>query len=130
MGSTRVDDRGLKLAAMDEADLAILSAHLQDAVLKRSEMDYVPANRRFVLACNRFDWQDAAAKENGGVGARLSKLVGKGPTYQRRRASLVIDHVSGAAHRDFALRGRDTYVCYALFRERAADRGDRFRLSG
>lgn len=96
-----VDDGALKLAAMDEADLAILSSHLQDAVLKRSDMDYAPSARRFALACNRFDWLDAAAKDDGGLGAKVSKLVGKGPTYRRRRASLVIDHVTAAAHCDF-----------------------------
>ena len=44
----------LKLVAMDEEDLQIISAHVQDAVLKVSDLDYRPAEQRFLLACNRF----------------------------------------------------------------------------
>ena len=37
----------LKLIALDQDDLKILSAHLQDAVLRLSEMAYVPSKQRF-----------------------------------------------------------------------------------
>lgn len=46
----------LKLLALDEEDLAIVSAHLQDAVVKLSDMGFLPRCQRFALLLNRFDW--------------------------------------------------------------------------
>ena len=46
----------LKLIAMDEEDLAVLSAHLQDAVVKQADMGFLPRSQRFALLLNRFDW--------------------------------------------------------------------------
>lgn len=44
----------LKLLALDLDDLGIVSAHVQDAVCKVADLDYRPAEKRFVLALNRF----------------------------------------------------------------------------
>ena len=52
---------GLKLIALDGEDLAVLSAHLQDAILRVGDMVYLPAEQRFVLALNRFDWLAATS---------------------------------------------------------------------
>ncbi len=90
-------DGGLKLAAMDAEDLAVVSAHLQDAVLKRSAMTYTPARGRFALVCNRFDW--VAAQARGGL---LGRILGKGQAYTRRQSTLVIDRVSRASHAGLA----------------------------
>ncbi|MFJ5369655.1 DUF2948 family protein [Bosea sp. CER48] len=49
----------LKLIALDPDDLAIVSAHLQDAVLKAADLRYLPAEKRFALALRRFDWEGA-----------------------------------------------------------------------
>ena len=49
----------LKLLALDVDDLAIVSAHLQDAVLKVADMVYLPREHRFALAARRFDWEGA-----------------------------------------------------------------------
>jgi len=46
----------LKLIALDEDDLKIVSAHLQDAVLRMSDMAWVPSEHRFAAVLNRFDW--------------------------------------------------------------------------
>jgi Protein of unknown function (DUF2948) len=45
----------LKLIAMDAEDLAIMSAHLQDASVRASDMTYLPRERRFALVCTRPD---------------------------------------------------------------------------
>lgn len=50
----------LKLLALDEEDLAVLSAHLQDAVVKRADMGFLPSAQRFALLLNRFDWDHKA----------------------------------------------------------------------
>ena len=55
----------LKLVALDEDDLKILSAHLQDAVLRMSDMAWIPSEHRFAAILNRFDW--LAAVEHEGV---------------------------------------------------------------
>ena len=49
----------LKLIALDNDDLNIVSAHLQDAVLRLSDMAYVPSEGRFAAIVNRFDWLSA-----------------------------------------------------------------------
>ena len=69
----------LKLAAFDEEDLAVLSAHVQDAVLKVGDMVYLPREGRFAIAMNRFIWEKAAD--------------GKRKAYERRRAALSFDRV-------------------------------------
>lgn len=70
----------LKLIALDEEDLAILSAHVQDAVLKVGDIAWLPTDRRIVLAINRFAWEVTAGK---------GRRVG----HQRRRAALRFDRV-------------------------------------
>jgi len=49
----------LKLVALDEDDLSVVSAHLQDAVVKIADIAWLPRERRFALVCNRFDWEGA-----------------------------------------------------------------------
>ncbi|HEY1736157.1 MAG TPA: DUF2948 family protein [Methylovirgula sp.] len=46
----------LRLIALDDEDLAVLSAHLQDAVVKVRDMVFLQKARRFVLLAARFDW--------------------------------------------------------------------------
>ena len=47
----------LKLAALDEQDLTILSAHVQDAVMKVRDLRYMATARRFLVPMNRFAWE-------------------------------------------------------------------------
>lgn len=54
----------LKLVALDKEDLEVLSAHLQDAVLKVGDMTFLPGQRRFALVANRFDWDSALHGQN------------------------------------------------------------------
>lgn len=61
----------LKLIALDADDLAVLSAHLQDAVLKVADIAWRPAERRFAIAARRFDWQGA---QTGQKRRRLAAL--------------------------------------------------------
>jgi hypothetical protein len=48
----------LKLVALDEQDLSVVSAHVQDAVMKVGDLDWRPAERRFIAAVNRFVWEN------------------------------------------------------------------------
>lgn len=47
----------LKLVALDEEDLKIISAHVQDAVLKVGDMTYDARRQHFVMSMNRFAWE-------------------------------------------------------------------------
>ena len=53
------DPRPLALRAEDEADLKILSALVQDAILPASEIIHDPRARRLALLVNRFRWKKA-----------------------------------------------------------------------
>jgi len=48
----------LKLIALDTQDLEIVSAHVQDAVIKVADLTYIAGDKRFVLAMNRFVWEN------------------------------------------------------------------------
>ena len=74
----------LKLLALDAEDLAVISAHLQDAVLQVSDMAYQRGERRFVAMANRFDWEAAAGTDGGQ------------PALERRRAALRFERVLDA----------------------------------
>jgi hypothetical protein len=47
----------LRLVALDQEDLAIISAHLQDAIVRTGDMTYLPQEQRFALVGRRFDWE-------------------------------------------------------------------------
>lgn len=52
----------LKLVALDSDDLAVVSAHLQDAVVRVGDLAFLPGERRFALLARRFDWEAPAGE--------------------------------------------------------------------
>ena len=74
----------LKLIALDAEDLSVLSAHLQDAVLRIADIAYLPREKRFAAIANRFDWLTAVAGEKGSG------------TYARRRTAMRFERVLSA----------------------------------
>jgi hypothetical protein len=56
---------GLRLLAEDEEDLKIISAHLQDAVMRIGDMVYLPKSRRFAALLNRFCWEGCGEERIG-----------------------------------------------------------------
>lgn len=71
----------LKLIAFDGEDLAVLSAHLQDATLGVADMAYLPRQKRFVAIANRFHWTHAldggaASGEQWPAALRLERVLG------------------------------------------------------
>ncbi len=81
----------LHLAAVDEADLGIISAQMQDAVLRREDLRFEANRRRFSLAANRFAWDALPAK-------------------QRRRAALRFDDVSAVQFQGLSAAKADTIL--------------------
>ncbi|MBL8566657.1 MAG: DUF2948 family protein [Hyphomicrobiaceae bacterium] len=75
------DSVPLKLLALDAEDLAVLSAHLQDAVVRVGDLGYFPREHRFAGVLNRFDWLGAllqgapdAANERRRAGLRFEQV--------------------------------------------------------
>jgi hypothetical protein len=68
----------LKLVALDGDDMEVVSAHLQDAVIKPADIRWRPAEHRVVVALDRFDWEAAG---------------GESPKFQRRRSALRFERV-------------------------------------
>jgi hypothetical protein len=62
----------------------VVSAHVQDALVRVGDILWQPAARRFVMALSRFDWI-AAAGANRDCGAK--------PDYRRCRTALRFDRV-------------------------------------
>jgi hypothetical protein len=46
----------LKLVALDGDDIEVVSANLQDALVKAADIHWRPAEKRVVVGLNRFDW--------------------------------------------------------------------------
>ena len=61
----------LKLIALDKEGLEVISAHAQDACVRREDMKYFPAQKRFVLGALRYDWIGAKHALDERVGAVL-----------------------------------------------------------
>ena len=49
-------DEMLRLAVVDEEDLAVVSANLQDSRLSLADVTYLPSSRRFAAVVSRIDW--------------------------------------------------------------------------
>jgi len=75
----------LKFVVLDEEDLEVVSTHLQDAVVKASDVLWRPADKRVVIALNRFDWE----------GVRQGEAE-----YHRRRTALRFERVLSCKCRD------------------------------
>jgi len=56
----------LKLLASTAADLETLGALVQDALVPLADMAFLQAESAFVIALNRFCWEDAGADSGGG----------------------------------------------------------------
>lgn len=81
----------LKLIALDETDLAVVSACLQDAVFKTGDTAFHGGERNFTLEANRFVWEEGKSRKN----------------FERRRSVLVVKQVGAVRSRGFDLDDKD-----------------------
>lgn len=70
----------LKLIALDNEDLDVISATTQDAVIRVADMGYAKRDKRFALLMNRFAWEEPGKKG------------------QRKRAALHFDRVTAVRY--------------------------------
>jgi hypothetical protein len=85
----------LKFVVLDEEDLEIVSAHLQDAVVKVADVLWRPQEKRLVVALNRFDWESAQTAK---------------PEYRRRRSALRFERVLSCKCKSVNPAGKDAVL--------------------
>jgi DUF2948 family protein len=76
----------LKLVALDTDDLEVVSAHVQDSIVKVGDILWRPSEKRVVVVVNRFDWENAQT----------------GSQYRRRLAALRFERVNAFKARNVA----------------------------
>jgi hypothetical protein len=85
----------LKFIALDSDDLAVVSTHLQDAVVKVADVVWMPQDKRLVIGLNRFDWEATLEPD---------------PQYRRRRSVLRFDRVLGCKCRHVTPAEKETVL--------------------
>ena len=55
----------LKLRAEDAEDLKVMSAHMQDALIRVGDIAFLPRKRRLALSLNRFCWERPPGRVSG-----------------------------------------------------------------
>jgi hypothetical protein len=89
----------LKLVALDRDDIEVVSAHVQDALVRLGDIFWKPHDHRFVMALNRFDWMSAVDAKALDVKALDAKQEQK-PDYRRCRTALRFERVIGCKCRN------------------------------
>lgn len=82
----------LKLLALDEDDLKIISAHMQDAVFRAGDISFSLKDRQLTLVANRFVWETAQEKSK---------------SFERRRSLLVFKQVNSVRSIGFDRKAKD-----------------------
>jgi hypothetical protein len=93
----------LKLVALDKDDIEVISAHVQDSLVKVADMLWRPNEHRFVMALNRFDWMSAAEF------AKAGKAEIK-PDYRRCRTALRFERVLACKCRNLDRTAKDAQL--------------------
>ena len=91
----------LKLLALDNEDLAIISAHMQDSVFKVGDMFYSPRLGQFSITANRFVWELSDRKDQA---------------YERHRSALVFKRVQAVRSTGIDRRRRDEVLSLLAIR--------------
>ena len=87
----------LKLVALDKDDVEVMSAHLQDALVKVGDIFWRPGEHRFVMALKRFDWMNAADPD---------AFKSNSPEYRRCRTALRFERVTSCKCRGLDQTGK------------------------
>jgi hypothetical protein len=85
----------VKFVALDRDDLEVISAHVQDALVKVADILWRPQEKRLVVALCRFDWLSAQARP---------------PELRRCRSVLRFDRVNSCKCRSVNPAGKDAIL--------------------
>ena len=109
------EDKPLKLRAHDPADMDVIAAVLQDALVPVSDMAFLAGEKRFVLVANRFCWHGdpaddprpaAPAPETGDADVSFEDSDGPAP-FTRVNAAVCFDKVERVRYRGLQPGGKD-----------------------
>ncbi len=103
----------LKLLALDTDDLAILSAHVQDGVLKVGDLEFAARTGVFTMVLNRFVWEEA--KERAAA-------------FERRRAVLIFKRVRAVRSIGFSRSNRASVLALLALKFTPAGEGPEGQL--
>jgi len=98
----------VKFQALDETDLGVLSAQVQDAIVRVGDIAFLPRERRFAMVANRYDWMEANVSKNKSTG-------------QRRAAGLRFETVKRAQVSGFDPRAENAVLVLLTIRFDATD---------
>jgi len=106
----------LKLRAEDADDLAVISACLQDALVAVRDLAFIPQDRTFLMAANRFRWEGAARPERAE------------PGYQRILCGITFGAVAGVSYLGFRRSEDDRILSLLTIRPWHDGEGDAIQL--
>jgi hypothetical protein len=96
----------LKLVALDQDDIEVVSAHVQDALVRVGDIFWQPREHRFVMALNRFDWMNAVDGKDFEIKDLPTKDLQtkdiQSPDYRRCRTALRFERVVSCKCRDLS----------------------------
>lgn len=81
----------LKLTAKDTEDLKVISAHMQDALVRLADIRYLAKPRQFAIVANRFAWEQQ-------------------PKSERRRSGLHFEHVLNVKQQGIVEQAKDAVL--------------------
>lgn len=110
----KIDMSELKLLALDDEDLTVISAAMQDAVLRVEDLEYDKKNNQFLFTANRFAWE----KRKG----FLKK------SHERRRTILAFKRVHDVKMRGFNAGNGDEVLSLLALRFVETDEGPEGQL--
>jgi hypothetical protein len=64
----------VKLTALDAEDLEVISAHMQDAVIRTEDIKFLKRFGKFVLIANRFTWEQSGQRERRRTGLHFERV--------------------------------------------------------
>jgi hypothetical protein len=102
----------MKLRARDLQDMSVLSAVLQDAIVRPVDMTYVEREKRFVMVVSRFRWEHPEAElpvetePEPEDDARFEE-VGERTLFERVNAGVCFDRVRRVRTQGLDLRDRE-----------------------
>ena len=110
------DDKPLKLRAHDPADMDVVAALLQDALVPQADMAYLAREKRFVMVANRFRWHGDPAEDDlpaaptaepAGGDVAFAEAAGDAPPFERVNSGLCFDKVARVRYRGLRPGGND-----------------------
>ena len=81
----------LRLTAKDSEDLKVISAHMQDALVRLADIRYLAKSRQFAFVANRFAWELQ-------------------PKSERRRSGLHFEHVLNVKQHGIMAQAKDAVL--------------------